>query len=422
MTDYIGKRLLILGGAPQACKVVTTAKAMGIYTIVADINENATAKKLADEALNIGLYDYDALISWCKANPVDGIINICIDFAQKPLQYLCTKLGYPSFGTDEQVRQLTDKNAFKKLCASTGIDIIPEYTDSQCMRGEVVLPLFIKPAESSGSRGASICAEASEIAPAIEKAKELSRNGDVIIERYYGDKPDFMVTYIFIDGKPYLQRTADRYHGDRKDGMENVGALAISPSKYTDLFFRQGIYDRLTRMLTGMGLKNCAVFFQGFVDGDRIRFYDPGIRLPGGNYENILKAATGIDVVKMFIEYSLTGKMGSCDLEKLRYAYKLNGKYAAIVFPMVSPGTISRVEGLSQIETMPSVVSSTYRYHEGDTVQKTSDVTQRFGEYNLLADSKEALINAITEIQKALVVLNEKGEDMVISRPLLTDL
>ena len=68
MTDYTGKRLLILGGAPQACKVVTTAKAMVIHTIVVDVNKNAAAKKLADESLDIGLYEYDELITWCMDN------------------------------------------------------------------------------------------------------------------------------------------------------------------------------------------------------------------------------------------------------------------------------------------------------------------------------------------------------------------
>ena len=49
MNNFVGKRLLILGGAAQSTKIVTAANEMGIYTIVMDINENAPARKHADE-------------------------------------------------------------------------------------------------------------------------------------------------------------------------------------------------------------------------------------------------------------------------------------------------------------------------------------------------------------------------------------
>ena len=43
---------------------------------------------------------------------------------------------------------------------------------------------------------------------------------------------------------------------------------------------------------------------QGFVDGDCVRFYDPGLRLPGGEYERMFKAATEKNVFYPLIEFA----------------------------------------------------------------------------------------------------------------------
>ena len=184
MNNFYGKRLLILGGAAQSTKIVNAAKEMGIHTIVMDINDNAPAKMEADEAVSISLLDFDGMLKWVKENPVDGIINICIDFAQKPLQVLCEATGLPSFGNEYQVKALTDKSTFKELCRANGLDTIPEYSEEEVRSGKADFPLFVKPAECSGSRATETCQDMKEFEIAVELAKQESRNGKIIIEKY----------------------------------------------------------------------------------------------------------------------------------------------------------------------------------------------------------------------------------------------
>ena len=52
-----GKKVLILGGPSQCVSVVTAAKEMGLYTIVADKNLNAPAAKIADEVAELSVLD-----------------------------------------------------------------------------------------------------------------------------------------------------------------------------------------------------------------------------------------------------------------------------------------------------------------------------------------------------------------------------
>ena len=69
--DFRGKRLLILGGAVQCLKVVETAREMGVYTIVTDLQADGAAKLSADEALPFSVTDASAILDWCGKHPVD---------------------------------------------------------------------------------------------------------------------------------------------------------------------------------------------------------------------------------------------------------------------------------------------------------------------------------------------------------------
>ena len=83
MSNLQGKRLLFLGGAVQCCKVVEAAKRLGVYTIVTDINASRPMREIADEILPYSVKDVDGIADWCTKNHVDGIMNLCIDAAQK---------------------------------------------------------------------------------------------------------------------------------------------------------------------------------------------------------------------------------------------------------------------------------------------------------------------------------------------------
>ena len=177
-----GKKLLILGGSIQCLKVVSEAKKLGVYTIVTDIAPVKQVVDTADEVLEYSVTDVDGLYNWCQKHHIDGIINYCIDYSQHTHQKLCDRLGFPCYGTEKQYHALTDKSAFKQLCRQNGVDIIPEYDEGKI--DEVEYPVLVKPAESSGSRGLSVCYTKQELLSAIGKSRAASRNGQIIIEKY----------------------------------------------------------------------------------------------------------------------------------------------------------------------------------------------------------------------------------------------
>ena len=71
MKEFEGKRLLILGGFNLACVIVRHAQALGAYVVVADYNENAMAKDIADKFALVSATDVDALVELCKEEKID---------------------------------------------------------------------------------------------------------------------------------------------------------------------------------------------------------------------------------------------------------------------------------------------------------------------------------------------------------------
>ena len=110
-------------------------------------------------------------------------------------------------------------------------------------------------------------------------------------------------------------------------------------------------------MIRNLGIKNGPIFLQGFVDGDTVRMYDPGLRLPGGNYENLFKKATGKDIIKMLVEFSMNGSISPRYGVLTNDDYKLNGKYVSNLFPMMKAGKIAKIEGFDYIHNRDMCLS-----------------------------------------------------------------
>lgn len=408
-----GKRLLILGGAFQHIKLVKAAKELGVFTVVTDYLKDSPAKDIADKSCNIDIKDISALAELCKEEKIDGILHGYIDPCQRPYNQLCDLLHYHCFGTRDQYYKLTDKRAFKKLCSESGVDTIEEYTieDFNIPNNNIKYPVFVKPVDSRGSRGMTICYSPKDVGCAIDFAKKESSNGDVIIERYLGGHDEFQVTYFFINGEGYLLRTADRHLGDKNLKLDKVGICTVSPSQYTDMYLANGIHDKVVRMFKKLGIQNGPVFMQGFVDGDTVRFFDPGLRFPGGDYENLYKDIFGIDLMMQMVRFALTGKFSIKELPL--DSVRLKNKRIALLFPTVRPGKINSVEGVDLI--MNSGVAKTVfpKYQKGDTVPAAYNVNQRFAEIDIIGDNAADLCEKIRFVQQHLVVEDENHVNMI---------
>lgn len=414
--DFQGKKILILGGGSVHNKVVEAAREMGVYSIVADYygEDKAPAKKLADEALMLSVTDVDAIVEFCKNNNVDGIVNCCNDPAQVPYQKACERLGLPCYGTEEQFSILTNKIRFKKYCVDHGIDVIPEYSKDDILSDNVQYPIFIKPSNGRGSRGQTICYNKDQALTGIQVAEEESSEGKMICEKYMGDCQDIGSAYFVVAGEPYLVKFGDRHLGNKEDHLDRQVICTRLPSVHASELENTTI-KKVKQMIKALGVQFGPVFLQGFIDGDTIRYYDPGMRMPGGDYDRILKKATGFDTVKSLIHFALTGD-STFAYGNPQGCYKLNGGVALLLCFCVKPGKIARITGMDKLLKDSRVVYGRQNLNEGDIVPASGDVQQRVAAAGVYVPAGENVNDLIDYVYDTYRVLDEDGKDMIVSK------
>lgn len=409
-----GKKLLLLGGAGPHCKVVESAKEMGIYTAVADYLTDSPAKQIADEEILANIFDVDLLTEYGKKKQIDGVLGFCLDPTQRPAREIAERLGLPVFGTKEQVLALTDKKVFKQVCVETGVDIIPEYTEEDILNDQIEYPVLVKPTDSRGSRGSAVCYSKDELLAALPNARKESSDNGVIIEKYMGGHQDLTISYVVKNGEPTLVSIGDRYSGRREDNLERQLSCTFQPSRYAKMYMEK-VNDRVVHMIKSLGIKNAPVFFQGFVDGDTVRMYDPGIRFPGNEYERIYKKAVGIDLMKSIISYVVGDEINDYD-GALQGSYDLNGKCAIQYMINVRQGKITVFEGLEEIAKHSNVIDVQQRHFVGSVIEETGDIRHRAGEISMLVDRDPKRIREMIQyVQSQLKILDEYGNNMIIS-------
>ena len=417
MQNLQGKKLLILAGAAVHSKVVRAAKELGIYTIVADylLPENSPAKQIADEYLMNNIYDIDELAEYIRQHNIDGVLGFCIDPTQRPAQQIAEKAGVPAFGSWEQVMALTDKTVFKKLCTDSGVDIILSYTEDDIARDTIEYPVLVKPVDSRGSRGAKQCFSATELLAAIPEAKKESSNGGCVIEKYMTPdiNQDLTISYLVKNGEPILVSLGDRHSGRPEDNLDRQLVCTIQPSRFLNEYLATSD-ERIKNMIRRLGIKNAPVFFQGYWDGETVRLYDPGLRYPGNEYEQILAKATGVNLMKDIIPYCVGGEIEG--FEEARGCYDLNGKVCLQYMVNVGPGTIGTFDGLDVIAKHPNVVDVTQKHFVGDVIRSTGDIHHRSAEISVLCERTHKAMKEIVEfIQSNLVVRDTEGRNQLIS-------
>lgn len=172
MKPFEGKRLLILGGVTHTINIVTEAQKLGAYVIVTDYLVDSPAKRYADKSYMISTTDIDAVVNLCQEERIDGILTQYVDMLLPYYANICKKANLPCYGDEYLFRMAIDKTEFKKTCKKYGVPVTCEYEidDNFENINKIDFPVVVKPVDSSGSRGFSICNNSDELITGYKKA------------------------------------------------------------------------------------------------------------------------------------------------------------------------------------------------------------------------------------------------------------
>lgn len=415
-SDLAGKKLLLLGGSDPHRKVVDAAHELGVYVIVADYYDtpDSPAKRIADEPWLADVFDIDLLERRCRESGVDGVLNFCSDAAQMPYQQLCERLGLPCYGNRFQFEVLSEKRPFKKYCAEHGLLVIPSYTADEVRAGKAPYPLFVKPSASRGSRGQTVCYDINDFERGLVIAERESQDGVALIEKYMEGYQDFGISYFIIDGEPYPIKLTDRCVGKPEEGTNHQQIGSLSPGTNVAAFMEK-TDPRIRRFLKDLGLRYGSLFIQGYLlDDGEVYCYDPGLRLPGSDFDVMVSNVTGFNSMKSAINFALTGDVKS-RFGDPRGAWKL-GDGVGMIFSIVArAGTITAMEGLDEVLADPRFQALSRRHEVGDRIENTGDTTQRVAEFIAWVPERDEVADLLDFVYSRVRVLDEHGENMMIS-------
>jgi acetyl-CoA/propionyl-CoA carboxylase biotin carboxyl carrier protein len=186
------RRLLIANRGEIACRIIRSARDMGIHTIAVhtEIDRSAPHVYDADEALPVDSYlDIDAVIEAAKRTGADaihpgyGFLSERSAFAQAVEDAGLTLVG-PSARVMEQMGR---KDAARAIAEKAGVAVVPAY-DVEADAAGFEFPVLVKAAAGGGGKGMRIVRSAAEFGEAVAAARREAQSafGDdtMIVEKY----------------------------------------------------------------------------------------------------------------------------------------------------------------------------------------------------------------------------------------------
>jgi biotin carboxylase len=402
-----GKRLLVLTGCNGASDIIRYARSKGAYTIASDFHDVSDVKDMADERVNVSTTDIAALEAIAAERAVDGITTGTSESSMFSVLALTARLQLPFYSTEEQLGVINNKKRFKDWLHAFDVPVPQEYSVD-----DVSYPAVVKPVDSSGAKGISICRADADLRAALELARQHSRLGEVVVERYVAASSEVFFNYTLIDGRISLSCAFDTYKHHQAEGIAGVLALNLYPSRHLQKYI-DTTHPRVVAALTGLGLRNGVVSIQTLFDGEQFFVFEAGFRLGGAQSYVFTKHLNGLSHMEMMVNHALTGRMA--DDEKLldRDDPFFKQPCCQLNLPLRS-GSIATFDGLNSIRNLSGVLNVTQVRMLGDTVIADSTTNQLGVRVHVVGSSLAELSDTSQRIRGTLDIRDADGKDMVL--------
>jgi 3-methylcrotonyl-CoA carboxylase alpha subunit len=312
------RRILIANRGEIACRIIGTARRMGVETVAvfSDADADALHVALADRAVRIGPAPVAesylcadrivaaALTEGAAAiHPGYGFLSENPDFAEAVEAAGLTFIG-PSAAA---IRAMGLKDAAKRLMAEAGVPVVPGYLGQDQspdrLRAEaerVGFPVLIKAVAGGGGKGMRLVESAGDFAQALSAAQGEARtafgNAAVLIEKYVAT-PRHIEVQVFGDGACAVHL----YERDCSLQRRHQKVIEEAPAPGMTEAMREAMGRAAVRAAEAIGYRGAGTveFIADASDGlrpDRFWFMEMNTRLQVEH--PVTEAVTGIDLVE----------------------------------------------------------------------------------------------------------------------------
>ncbi|MEO1329879.1 MAG: acetyl/propionyl/methylcrotonyl-CoA carboxylase subunit alpha [Pseudomonadota bacterium] len=310
-------KILIANRGEIACRVIRTARAMGIGTVAvySDADADAVHVRMADEAVHLGpppaaesyllidkILDAIRQTGAQAVHPGYGFLSERAEFAEALAAENIAFIGPPPGA----IRAMGDKIESKKLAAAAKVSTVPGYLgviESEARAVEIAeeigYPVMIKASAGGGGKGMRIARSRQEVAEGFSASMNEARSsfGDdrVFIEKFV-EQPRHIEIQILGD-----QHGEVLYLGERECSIQrrNQKVIEEAPSPFLDAKTRKAMGEQSVALAKAVDYCSAGTV-EFIVDPDRnFYFLEMNTRLQVEH--PVTELITGIDLVEQMI-------------------------------------------------------------------------------------------------------------------------
>lgn len=400
------KKIIILGASEFNIPIISKAKEMGLYTIVLDINPDASGIKYADKFIQCSIKDVERVLKIARQELPDGITVGITDSAVTTAAIVCDKLGLSCISPSIAL-VATNKYQMIEAFRNYGVPH-PQYKliNSLDQLNEISnfqYPLISKPVDMASSKGINLINSKEELVGCIKQSMSISESGTVLLEEYMKG-PEVSVELIVIDGYPTVLQVTDKITTGAPHFIE-IGH--IQPSSL-DLTIITKIKDVACAAAKSVGLMNSIVHAEIIVTRDGPKMVELGARMGGDAIqEQLLELSTGINMPEASIRIALG--------ENIVVPKVSLHKASAIRFIQSSEGIVSLVNGIDDAKKVRFVNQVKLYCKEGDSYEKAKDNTGRMGYVIAQAEEPQEALKACNDAIEAINISFQTKESLRIN-------
>ena len=318
-------KILIANRGEIACRVIKSARKMGIKTVAvySDADSDALHVQLADEAVNIGpppsAQSYlmkDKILQACldtgaqAVHPGYGFLSENSEFCETLIAAGIAFIGPKT----RAIEAMGDKITSKKLADEAGVNTIPGFTEvlrdadhAVEISNEIGYPVMLKATAGGGGKGMRVARNDDECRDGFERAANEARSS-------FGDDRIFVEKFIEEPRHIEIQIIADShgnviYLNERECSLQRRHQKVIeeAPSPFLDEATRRQMGEQAVALAKAVDYESAGTV-EFIVDTQRnFYFLEMNTRLQVEH--PVTELITGIDLVELMIRVADGGKL-----------------------------------------------------------------------------------------------------------------
>ncbi|MFN3989195.1 MAG: biotin carboxylase N-terminal domain-containing protein [Erythrobacter sp.] len=314
-------KILIANRGEIACRVITTARKMGIKTVAvySDADARAPFVKMADEAVHIGpspaAESYlvpEKIIAACKetgaeaVHPGYGFLSERASFVEALEAEGIAFIG-PPVGA---IAAMGDKIESKKLAKQAGVNVVPGYVgeieDTEHavrISNEIGYPVMMKASAGGGGKGMRLAYSEADVREGFESVKREGLNS-------FGDDRVFIEKFILNPRHIEIQILGDKhgnilYLNERECSIQRRHQKVVeeAPSPFVTPKMRKAMGEQCVALARAVGYHSAGtvelIVSGADPTGESFYFLEMNTRLQVEH--PVTEAITGIDLVEQMI-------------------------------------------------------------------------------------------------------------------------